>query len=125
MGISRANLSKRIHERLGGVIPYRTVHQAVGVIIEQISNDLLNDQVVSARHFGTLSPHVRPGHRAHNIFTGKIRELPSSRSVKLHPHDSFLSLLTDREDHFREKPAEKMPLEREVSNFLDGKRRFD
>lgn len=125
MGISRANLSKRIHERLSGAIPYRTVHHAVGVIIDQIAHDLLDDQVVSARHFGTLSPHSRPGHLAHNIVTGKIRELPASRSVKFHPHDSFLSLLADREDHFREEPAESKLPEKRVSKFLDGKRSFD
>ena len=107
MGISRANLAKRIHSRLGRAIPYRTVHYAVGVIIDQIAHDLLRDQVVSARHFGTLSPYFRPSHRAHNIFTKKIREVLSSRSVKLHPHDSFLSLLADREDYFREKSSGK------------------
>jgi len=104
-GIGRANLSKRIHEQLGGAISYRTVHYAVGVIIDQIANDLLNDQVVSARHFGTLSPYCVRGHLAHDLFTKKIRELPDSRSVKFHAHESFLSLLGDREGHFREKPA--------------------
>jgi nucleoid DNA-binding protein len=106
-GIGKANLAKRIHERLGGAIPYRTIYHAVGIIIDQIVNDLLSDQVVSARHFGTLSPYCVQGHLAHDLFTKKIRELPDSRSVKFHAHESFLALLVDREGYFREKTAEK------------------
>ena len=125
MVINRAKLSKRIHTRLSAAIPYRSIHHAVSVIIDQIANDLINDQVVSARHFGTLSPHSRAAHLAHDLSTGKVRELPSSRSVKFHPHDSLLSLLADREDHFREQAAEKAHPRKIVSKNLDGKNGLD
>jgi nucleoid DNA-binding protein len=105
--VSRAELSKRIHSRLGGAIPYRVVHHAVNVIIEQIAKEIVEDRIISARHFGTLSPYSRPGHLAHDLSSGEVRELPTIRSVKFHPHKSFLLLLKDREDRFREKvPAE-------------------
>jgi nucleoid DNA-binding protein len=110
--ISRADISKRIHERLGGAISYRIIQQAVGVIIEQIARDLVSDQIVSARRFGTLSPHCRPGHLAHDLSTGEVRELPSTRSVKFHPHESFLSLLADREERFRGERQRKSDSEK-------------
>jgi nucleoid DNA-binding protein len=84
----------------------------VGVIIEQVARDLVNDQIVSARRFGTLSPHCRPGHLAHNLSTGRVRELSSSRSVKFHPHESFLLLLADREERFRGERQRKSGTEK-------------
>ena len=105
MATGRAVIAKRIHKRLSGAVPYRTIHHAVGLIIDQIVQDLLQDQAVSVRYFGTLSPHSRLGHLAHDLSTGKVRELPVSRSVKFHAHSSLLALLQDRQEHFRETNA--------------------
>jgi nucleoid DNA-binding protein len=68
-----------------------------------VSKDLINDQIVTVRHFGTLSPHTRPGHKANDVSSGAVRELSDTRSVRFHPHESFLSLLLDRLDRFRDK----------------------
>jgi nucleoid DNA-binding protein len=73
----------------------------VNIIIEQVAKDLINNQIVSAKHFGTLSPYLNATHLAHDLSTGQVRELPTSKSVKFHPHESFLSLLVDREERFR------------------------
>ena len=105
--ISRADLSKRIYSRLSGAIPYRTVHHAVSIIIEQIAKEIIDDRIVSARRFGTISPYSIPGHLAHNVSSGEVRTLPTIRSVKFHPHESFLDLLRDRGDRFREKSQEE------------------
>lgn len=86
----------------------------MGVIIEQVARDLVNDQIVSARRFGTLSPHSRPGHLAHDLSTGKVRELPPSRFVKFHPHESFLSLLADKEERFRGDMKRKSDTEKKT-----------
>lgn len=86
---------------MNGAIPARKVYQAVGIIIDQISHDLINDTIVSVRRFGTLSPHKRMGHMANDLSIGKVRMLPGYRSVKFHAHEGFLSLLADREDRFR------------------------
>jgi nucleoid DNA-binding protein len=86
----------------------------VGVIVEQVARDLVNDQIVSARRFGTFSPYSRPGHLAHNLSTGKVRKLSPSRSVKFHPHESFLSLLADREERFRGERQRKSGSEKNL-----------
>jgi nucleoid DNA-binding protein len=101
--MNRVDLANAIHERLGGSISHRKIYQAVGIIIEQIANDLVNDQVVTARRFGTLSPHVRRAHLAYNVRTGMIRKLRSIKSVKFHPHEAFTSLIQDRQERFRQK----------------------
>lgn len=71
------------------------------MIVEHIAQDLVEDRVVSVRRFGTLSPHLRRGHLAFNLSSGKVRRLSDYRSVKFHPHEFFSTLLADREDRFR------------------------
>lgn len=117
--ISRADLSKRIHLRLSGAIPYRTIAYALNVIIEQMAKEIIEDRIISVRRFGTLSPYSIPGHLAHDLSSGEVRTLPTKRSVKFHPHESFLFLLRDREDRFRERiPPEKL-MKRKVKKVLD------
>ena len=65
--MNRVDLAKAIHARLHGSLPHRKIYQAIGIIVEQIASDLVNDQVVTARKFGTLSPHIRVAHFAHNV----------------------------------------------------------
>jgi nucleoid DNA-binding protein len=101
--VGRADLTKRIHKQLSGAIPYRTIHYAVNIIIEEMAKEIIEDRIISARRFGTLSPHSRPGHLANDLSLGEVRDLPATRSVKFHPHDAFLFLLKDRKDRFREK----------------------
>ena len=105
----RADLTKRIYTQLSGAIPYRTIHYAVNIIIEEMAKEIIEDRIISARRFGTLSPYSRPGHLANDLSSREVRDLPTTRSVKFHPHESFLFLLKDRQDRFREKvPAEKL-----------------
>jgi nucleoid DNA-binding protein len=104
--MNRIDLANAIHERLGGSISYRRIYQAVGIIIEQITSDLVNDQVVTVRRFGTLSPHVRSSHMANDVSTGVVRKLGSRRSVKFHAHDAFKGLIQERQERFRLKKAD-------------------
>lgn len=104
--MNRIELATVIHERLGGSISYRKIYQAVGIIVEQIASDLVNDQVVTVRRFGTLSPHVRRSHLANDVSTGVVRKLGSRRSVKFHAHDAFKSLILDRQERFRRKQSD-------------------
>jgi len=69
--------------------------------------DLIEDHVITVKNFGTLSPHTRASHSAHDVSSGQIRTISAKRAVKFHPHESFLSLLKDREELFREKEDEK------------------
>ena len=103
MNSGRAAIAKIIHERFGGAVPFRKIYQAVGIIIEQIASDLANDQVVTVRRFGTLSPHVRQPHAAHNVSTGEICRLGSKRSVKFHPHEAFSGLIRERQERFLQR----------------------
>jgi nucleoid DNA-binding protein len=103
--MNRLSLAKMIHVRMGGAIPYRKVYQAVGVIVEHIVDDLVSDRVVSVRRFGTLSPHTRRSHFAHNVCTGVVRRVSSRRSVKFHAHDAFIKLIFDKQDRFRNRSA--------------------
>jgi nucleoid DNA-binding protein len=100
--VNRFDLAKIIHKRLGGSISYRKIYQAVGIIIEQIASDLINDQVVTVRRFGTLSPHLRIAHLAYNVSTCVSRWLKPRKSVKFHAHDAFRSLIRERQERFRQ-----------------------
>ena len=103
----RLGLTKAIYKRLGCAIPFNKVYQAVSIIVEQVANDLVNDQVVTVRRFGTLSPHVRRSHMAHNVSTGIVRKLSSNRSVKFHPHSAFSSLIRERQERFLQIDEDK------------------
>ena len=82
------------------------MQQAVGLIINQLTADLVDDQTVSARNFGTLSPYLIKGHLAHDISTGEVRELEGALGVRLHPHEAFRLLLSDRREKFQQTTAE-------------------
>ena len=99
--MNRLDLTKAICDRLGGGISYRRIYSAIGIIINQIASDLVDDQVVTVRNFGTLSPHVRRSHLAHNVGTGVVRSLSSRRSVKFHPHEAFNGLIRERQERFK------------------------
>ena len=101
--MNRVDLAAAIHERLGGSISNRKIYHAVGIIIEQITSDLVSDQVVTVRKFGTLSPHLRMSHLANNVRTGVVRKLCSRRSVKFHPHEAFSDLIQERQERFRKR----------------------
>ena len=105
--VTRADLSKRIYERIGKVIRYKSILQILGVIVSQISQDLVENRTISVRRFGTLSPYLRHGHLANDLSQGVVRHLPPRRSVKFHPHQSFLALLEERYVRFRQKKQTK------------------
>jgi nucleoid DNA-binding protein len=101
--VNRVSLSRAIYDRLGGSIPHIKISRAIGIIIEQLSNDLVNDQVVTVRNFGTLSPHLRIAHLAYNVSKGTSMEISAVRSVKFHAHESFKNLILDSQERFRQK----------------------
>lgn len=105
--IGRLKLTKSIHKRFGSV-SFNKLYQAVSIIIDQISNDLVSDQVVTVKRFGTLSPHLRVSHIAHNVNNGTIHSLKPKRSVKFHPHASFSALIKERQGRFLERGDEKV-----------------
>ena len=105
--VGREELSKRLHSRLSGTISYRKMYHSVSVIIDAISKDLVDNQIVTVRCFGTLSPYTRPGHIANDLSQGKLRTLQPKKSVRFHPSESFLNLLVDRQERFRDKEDSK------------------
>jgi nucleoid DNA-binding protein len=107
MKLTRLKLAKIIRSRLGNTLSSKKIYQAVGIIIAQIIDDLVNDHVVSVCKFGTLSPHVRIKHMANNVTDGVVRELPASRAVKFHPHESFTRLILDRRERFLKNKSNK------------------
>jgi nucleoid DNA-binding protein len=104
--INRTDLSKIIYARIGGSIPFNKIYQSVGLITEQISSDLISDQMVSVRNFGTLSPYVRVPHIAHNVNEGRLWCVKANRSVTFHPHEAFQSLIQDRREKFCKRDKE-------------------
>jgi nucleoid DNA-binding protein len=105
--IGREEISAIIHKWMGKGVSLRKVYQAVGTIIEQIATDLVNDEVVTVRRFGTLSPHMRHAHLANNVNSGTVQQVAAKRSVKFHPHEAFKWLIRERQKNFRQ-PDEKM-----------------
>jgi nucleoid DNA-binding protein len=99
--VSRIGLAKAIQKKSGN-IPLQKVYQAIGLIVEQMASDLIKDQVVTVRCFGTFSPYVRQPHLAHDVHTGLVRDVKSSRSVKFHPHEAFKELIRVRQKNFHQ-----------------------
>lgn len=121
--IGRTDLTKSIYKQLNGAIPYRSIYYAVNVIVQEMAKEIILDRVISVKRFGTLSPYSIPGHLANDIMSGEVREIPTVRSVKFHPHESFLSLIKDRKDGFRKKVLVKKPTNRESERkFLTKKK---
>jgi nucleoid DNA-binding protein len=104
--INRLSLTNIIYNRIGGSIPIKKLYQSVGLIIDQIANDLISDQMVSVRNFGTLNPYVRAPHIAHNVNEGRLWCVKAKRSVTFHPHEAFQSLIQDRRERFCKKDKE-------------------
>jgi nucleoid DNA-binding protein len=101
--IHRIEITKKIYKRLNKTIDYKTLYYSIGIIIENIVEDLVNNQIVTVDGFGTLNPYFRCGHLAHNIQTGKVRQLPEIKMVKFIPQECLSLLLKDRCDSFRKK----------------------
>lgn len=80
----------------------------MNVIVDQVALDLVQDRIVCVRRFGTMSPYQHQERSAYNLSSGKISQLPSSRSVRLHPHEALLMLLRDRRGRFLDS-GEKNP----------------
>lgn len=82
-------------------MPHRSLYRCLGIIIDQVTNDLVEDHVVTVRRFGTLSPFFRLGHVTHDISQNRFRKLEGFCTVRFHPHESFRTLLKERERNFR------------------------
>lgn len=77
------------------------------MIIDQLSNDLVENHVVTVRRFGTLSPVFRSGYTANDISKHEVRQLDGFCTVRFHPHESFRALIQDRKSNFRDVDLEK------------------
>lgn len=112
--ITKANIVKNIYKKLGSAIPYRTIHHSVNIIVDQIIKEIIEDRVISARHFGTISPFLRAGCNASDLITKKVWRIPPMRSVKFYPHESFRLLLKERKDRFQKINSTKKLRQRKV-----------
>jgi nucleoid DNA-binding protein len=103
---------------VGRAIQYNKIHLAVNVIIDQLAFDLSENQAISVRRFGTLSPYVRKGRTAYNVSTGEMHETDNTTLVKFHAHESFTLLLQDKKVRFR-KNLQKTGSEEKGKKNLD------
>lgn len=99
--IGRVDISKRLYSRLSGVLPHRTLYRCICIIIDQVTNDLAENHVVTVRRFGTLSPFFRSGHTSYDVSQHRVRYSEGFFTVSFHPHESFRTLIRERERNFR------------------------
>ena len=73
------------------------------MIVNLIVKDLADNIAVSARHFGTLNPYTFNLKNAHDIRNGELRDISAVKSVKFYPHESFRTLVREKEKAFQEQ----------------------
>ena len=95
-----AELTDRIHSRLGRAVPRQEIYDAVKVLNSEIIQLLLGDEQLSVKNFGTLAVRVHPGHRACDVNTGEQFHADDSKTVRFYPHDQLIKLLEERKDRF-------------------------
>lgn len=78
------------------------VLDAVFVIKQELSQQLVDDQPVVVENFGTINPYIFHGHRFLNLHTRKIEFLPAKRNIKLHPHYNFRLMVLQRAEDLRD-----------------------
>lgn len=98
--LNKKSLAKKIQKKLGFALKQRLIRDAVLAICSKMEEKLIADQAISVENFGTLSPYTFHDHDGMNIATGQIERVPSFRTVKFHPHATFLVLLSQRRDSF-------------------------
>jgi len=98
--VNNKELCSRINKRM--LVTQDQVSSAVEIICDEIRKDLVTDAPVSVKHFGTLAPYTYPSHRARvlNGEEAEIKDTQAFRTVKFHPHVSFLTLLREFREFF-------------------------
>ena len=65
-----------------------------------MSAHLEDNDAVSIGNLGTLSPYIYHGHKAHNINTRELYNLPPRILVRFHPSETMRGLLAERKNNF-------------------------
>ncbi len=73
----------------------------MNLVCGEIVREILGNQAISIKNFGTLSPYRFHGHKALDVSTGIVGSVKPFRTVRFHPHAVFLRLMEGRRDKFR------------------------
>jgi nucleoid DNA-binding protein len=97
----KKDLAKEIKKKMFNSVNEEVIKNALEVLIEELSKDLIDDVPISVKNFGTLSPYLYHGHFAYNVQTGERYNMKPFRTVKFNSHESFTNLVKDRIDNFK------------------------
>ena len=100
--ISRKNIVRKLHKKFGK-LQMQSIDDAVGVICDFLSTELIADQAVSVENFGTLSPYITRTHKAFDVARGNFRMVTAQRTVKFRASHHLLVLVRRRRATFLRK----------------------
>lgn len=112
----RKDLINRIYKKTDGTIPFRKLYQAINLIVDGVTQDLVDNQIVTIGNFGTFSPCVRKGSLGNNVSIGKVMQSPEKKGVKFFPNISFLSLLRDKKSFYKSKISNDKKVKKILTN---------
>lgn len=106
--VFRKELETYIKLRIGAkVIRPTNIADAVSAILDFVKTEIINDRPVSIKNFGTFSPFLVPSHLGINVASKLMQVTRPHKSVRLHPHVSFTSLVDARRATFSKGPPRR------------------
>lgn len=99
--INKDALAAIISKRLDGVIPKAIIYDAINVICDELSENLINRESVVISNFGILDTYTHHGHEGVNISSGEMNCIEPFINAKFIPHENLLTLLNRRKKKFK------------------------
>ena len=94
--LNKSQIVSKIYKRFNKALSKRKINDSINVICDVLIQELLANNAVSVKNFGTLSPYLFHEHIGMNVSSGRLQKISSFRSVKFHPHHTFITLIANR-----------------------------
>lgn len=99
--MNKQKMADLLYERLNGVIPKKSINDAIICICDYLIDSVVKNESVSIINFGTFSPYIFHAHKAYNIAKGIMQEVKFFQTVKFHGHITFLKFLAKNRESFK------------------------
>jgi len=103
MKLTRSQITNKIHERLNKTVPKAIIYDAIGIILDNLTDKLVDGEQIPIKNLGLLNVYLTPETSGVNVVTGELERIESSYSVQLIPSDTLLDLVSKRKNKFERK----------------------
>lgn len=88
---------------MDGQVPKKYLIDSCRIISNFLENELLNNNAIYIKNFGTLFNYVFHGHSAKLPFSDEAKYVESFNSTKFIPDSEFSNLIREKKDFFKKK----------------------